>query len=153
VAALRKRVKIEITEGAGEKVTVMLEGSMSRERIQRLMDILHLWGTIDAEEPRQEPEEMSKFDKIQILLQRKFPAGWFTSQDVMVAYEDVYDEPIGLSTVSTYLARLVDRGAASRSGGHAARRYRLRRVEGVDGRGGILPAERDDGDDLGGGAL
>ncbi|MCJ7632479.1 hypothetical protein MUP77_08830 [Candidatus Bathyarchaeota archaeon] len=102
---------------------------MNREKIQRLVDILQLMGTPGVDEISQKPEDISKFDKVLMLVERKFPAGWFTSQDIMVAYEDQYDEPIGLSTVSTYLARLIDRGLISRSGGVSARRYRLRRVD------------------------
>jgi hypothetical protein len=153
VDALKKRVKIEITEGASEKVTITLEGDMSRERILRLVDIIDLLGTTTVERGSEEPEEMSKFGKVQVALQRKFPAGWFTSQDVMVAYEDLYDEPIGLSTVSTYLARMVDRGFVHRSGRAATRRYRLRRAEEVDEKSFVSSREKDDADNLRGGVL
>lgn len=127
--SLRKRVKIEIVDGVSEKITITLEGNLNRDKIQRLVDILQLMGTPGADEISPKPENLSKFDKVLMLVERKFPAGWFTSQDIMVAYEDQYDEPIGLSTVSTYLARLIDRGFISRSGGVSARRYKLRRVD------------------------
>lgn len=153
VDTLRKRVKIEIADGDREKITITLEGSMSRDRILHLMDILQLLDTTNAEEQAPNPEEMSKFEKVQLLLQRRFPAGWFTSQDVMVTYEDLYDEPINLSTVSTYLARLVDRGMISKSGGVATRRYRLRRVDEVRKRSVVLPREGVEGDHLSGGLL
>jgi hypothetical protein len=133
VVTLRKRVKIEVADGDREKVTITLEGDMSRERILHLMDLLQLLDITDKAKP-QEPEEISKFEKIRLLLRRKFPTGWFTSQDVMVAYEDSYEEPIGLSTVSTYLVRLVERGDVTRSGGVATRRYRTRRTE-ISGEG------------------
>jgi hypothetical protein len=128
---LKKRVKIEVADGNREKVTITLEGDMSRERILQLMDLLQLLDITDKAKP-QEPEEISKFEKIRLLIRRKFPTGWFTSQDVMVAYEDSYEEPVGLSTVSTYLVRLVDRGDVTRSGGVATRRYRTRRTEASD---------------------
>ncbi len=153
VALLKKRVKIEIADGTNEKVTITLEGNMSKERIMHLMDILHLLETPASGDQNSEPEERSKFDKVQILLERKFPAGWFTSQDVMVAYEDLYDEPIGLSTVSTYLARLVGRGTVNRSGSLATRRYRLRRSEDANKRRVLLPQEKDEGGRLRGGVL
>jgi hypothetical protein len=133
VVTLRKRVKIEVADGDREKVTITLEGDMSRERILHLMDLLQLLDITDKAKP-QEPEEISKFEKIRLLLRRKFPTGWFTSQDVMVAYEDSYEEPIGLSTVSTYLVRLVERGDVTRSGSVATRRYRTRRTE-ISGEG------------------
>jgi hypothetical protein len=99
---------------------------MNREKIQRLVDILQLMGTPGVDEISPKPENISKFDKVLMLVERKFPVGWFTSQDIMLAYEDQYDEPIGLSTVSTYLARFIDRGLVSRTGGSSARRYKLR---------------------------
>lgn len=153
MAMLRKRIKLEMVGGTGEKITVTLEGSISRERILRVVDMLHLFEAASDEESSPEPEETSKFDRVLMLLRRKFPAGWFTSQDVMVAYEDVYDEPIGLSTVSTYLSRLVDRGAVSKTGGLATRRYRLRRVEGTNGKRMAPHDESDEGDYLRGGVL
>jgi len=138
---LKKKVRIEIAGGSGEKVTITLEGRMDRELIARLLDVLQLLETSTPEGQRYQADELSKFDKVQVLLQRKFPAGWFTSQDVMVAYEDAYDEPIGLSTVSTYLARLVERDEVSRSGGAATRRYRLRKVGGSSQRQGVIPGK------------
>ncbi|MCJ7610191.1 hypothetical protein MUP00_11105 [Candidatus Bathyarchaeota archaeon] len=125
---LKKRVKIEVADGDREKVTITLEGDMSRERILHLMDLLQLLNITDKARP-EEPEELSKFEKVRLLIKRKFPTGWFTSQDIMVAYEDSYDEPIGLSTVSTYLVRLVDRGDVTRSGSITTRRYRIRKTE------------------------
>jgi len=125
---LKKRVKIEVADGDREKVTITLEGDMSRERILHLMDLLQLLDITDKARP-EEPEELSKFEKVRLLIKRKFPTGWFTSQDIMVAYEDSYDEPIGLSTVSTYLVRLVDRGDVTRSGSITTRRYRIRKTE------------------------
>lgn len=125
---MKKRVKIEVADGDREKVTITLEGDMSRERILHLMDLLQLLNITDKARP-EEPEELSKFEKVRLLIKRKFPTGWFTSQDIMVAYEDSYDEPIGLSTVSTYLVRLVDRGDVTRSGSITTRRYRIRKTE------------------------
>ncbi len=44
-----------------------------------------------------------------------------------MVYEDLLNEPIGLSTVSTYLSRLVDKGILIRSGSAASRKYKLKR--------------------------
>jgi hypothetical protein len=125
---MKKKVKIEITDVPGEKVTVTLEGSFNQDKVRRLMDILQLMGTPSSTDTAPRPEDISKFDKVGMLVERKFPAGWFTSQDLMVAYEDQYDEPIGLSTVSTYLARLIDRGAVTKTGSPASRRYKVRNI-------------------------
>lgn len=143
MAALKKRVRIEIADGSSEKVTITLEGDINRERILRLMDIIQLLGTNQSEEQSSQ-DDVSKFDRVLSLLQRRFPAGWFTSQDVMVAYEDLYDEPIGLSTVSTYLARLVERGMVSKFGGPTTRRYRLRNIEGTSKGGAVAPRGRNE---------
>ena len=153
MVTLKKRIKIEAVRGTGEKIMIVLEGSISRERIMRVVDMLQLLEAAGDEERSPELEEMSKFDRVLMLLQRRFPVGWFVSQDVMVAYEDIYDEPIGLSTVSTYLSRLVDRGVVSKSGGLATRRYRLRSVEGANEKRGVPYGESDGGDYLRGGVL
>jgi len=53
-----------------------------------------------------------------------FDAEWFTSKDVKKAYEEKFD-PIPLSTVSTYLARMYQEGILERRGNRNERRYRL----------------------------
>jgi predicted transcriptional regulator len=68
---------------------------------------------------------LSKIDKIRLVVEKSFPVGWFSSRDVQSTYEEEFKEPISLSTVSTYLSRMADRGVLIKNGTSNRRRYRI----------------------------
>jgi len=122
-----RRVKININDEEGNKITISFEGRITRNKVLQVLDFVELLGGVPVSGDEKALNDLSKFDKVQNIIERKFPIGWFTSQEVMVAYEDALDEPIGLSTVSTYLSRLVEKGVLVKSGSVAERRYKLKR--------------------------
>ena len=65
---MKKKVKIEITDVPGEKVTVTLEGSFNQDKVRKLMDILQLMGTTDTTDTIQKSQDVSKFDKVGMLV-------------------------------------------------------------------------------------
>lgn len=125
----RRRVKLEFDDGEGGKYTITLEGSISRDKVLKLMDMVELLGGGGEAEP-QAPSEDTLLGRIYRLVERRFPLGSFTSTDLLEAYEDEYGRPVKLSTVSTYLQRLCERGVLRRersaSGSWSYRRMRLR---------------------------
>ena len=123
------RVKVDVHDGEGNKLSITFQGKITRGKILQLLDFVELLGGIpngDANE-FSDPSTLSKFEKLKLLVGSKFPLGWFSSQDAMIAYEDTYDEPIGLSTVSTYLSRLTQKTVLQRGGTLAERKYRRSR--------------------------
>lgn len=120
------RIKVDVNDGEGNKLSISFQGKLSRGKILQLLDFVELLGGIPPGEPRKNPD-LTKFEKLKLLVERKFPVGWFTSQNAMIAYEDTYDEPMGLSTVSTYLSRLARKTLLQRGGTLAGRKYRLAR--------------------------
>jgi hypothetical protein len=123
-----RRVKIEVTGGEGNKLTVIFQGKINRSKVLQVLDFVELLGGMPVVQEKKTLSDLSKFDKLRNLVERKFPVGWFTSQEVMIAYEDAFSEPIGLSTVSTYLSRLASRGFLSRGGSLVERKYKIRRA-------------------------
>lgn len=119
------RVKIDINDDDGNKFTISLEGHLTRDKVLQILDFVDLLGASSTIEKNTEESNHSKFEKIQNVILRKFPVGWFTSQEVMIAYEDSLDEPIGLSTVSTYLTRLAVKGLLKKTGSTAKRSYKV----------------------------
>ena len=119
------RVKIDINDNDGNKFTISLEGQLTRDRVLQILDFVDLMDTSAIVDKNSEKSTSSKFEKVQNVILRKFPMGWFTSQEIMIAYEDTLDEPIGLSTVSTYLPRLVAKGVLKKSGSAAKRKYKV----------------------------
>ncbi len=123
-----RRVKIEVTANNGDKLSVVFEGKINRNKLLQVLDFVELLGGMPAVEEEKTLTSISKFDKLHNIVNSKFPIGWFTSQEIMISYEDTFNEPIGLSTVSTYLSRLSRRGFLIRSGSFVERRYKLRRA-------------------------
>jgi hypothetical protein len=121
----KNRVKIDINCNDGNKISVSLEGSLTRDKVLQVLDFIDLLGESPKGNEHPENSNLSKYERIQNIILRKFPIGWFSSQEVMIAYEDALDEPIGLSTVSTYLTRLATKGILTRSGSVVKRRYKI----------------------------
>jgi len=64
---------------------------------------------VPLEHSRKAPDEGTFFGKVQTVLETTFAAGDFSSSDVARELEDKYNQPVKLSTISTYLARLADK--------------------------------------------
>jgi hypothetical protein len=105
---LRKRIKIELEDEEGTKYTLALEGTVSRDKLMKAMDMLEIMD-VPLEHSRKAPDEGTFFGKVQTLLETTFAAGDFSSSDVAREFEDKYSQPVKLSTISTYLARLADK--------------------------------------------
>ena len=105
---LRKRIKIELEDDEGTKYTLALEGAVSRDKLMKAMDMLEVMD-VPLERSLRAPDEGTFFGKVQVLLETTFAAGDFSSSDVAREFEERYDQPVKLSTISTYLARLADK--------------------------------------------
>ena len=105
---MRKRIKIELEDEEGTKYTLALEGAVSRDKLMKAMDMLEVMD-MPLERSHKAPDEGTFFGKVQTLLETTFAAGDFSSSDVARELEDKYSQPVKLSTISTYLARLADK--------------------------------------------
>jgi len=105
---LRKRIKIELEDEEGTKYTLALAGAVSRDKLMKAMDMLEIMDVPLDHAPRI-PDQGTFFGKVQALLETTFAAGDFSSTDVAREFEDKYGQPVKLSTISTYLARLADK--------------------------------------------
>ena len=124
-----RKLKIEFNNGDGNKISVTISGRFKRDKVLQLLDFIDLLDGNSEINDEKLLTDLSKIEKLQLIIKRKFPIGWFNSQEMMIAYEDILNEPIGLSTVSTYLYRLVGKRVLIRSGSLAERRYKLARVK------------------------
>ena len=59
---------------------------------------------------------LTRFEKVRLIIQKRFPLIWFSSKEIQSIYEQELKEPIGLSTISTYLSRMTKRGFLLRTG-------------------------------------
>ena len=122
-----RKIRVEIFNGSGDRYTITFEGQVTREKALRLLDLVELLGGMPTVNPgwNRPPSESSKIDKIRLVIEKSFPIGWFSSKDIQSAYEEEFKEPISLSTVSTYLSRMADRGILTKNKVYNRRRYRI----------------------------
>lgn len=106
---MRKRVKIELQDDEGTKYTLALEGKLSKEKVMKVMELMEMINIPGEEENEPAPNQNTFFGKLYGLIESSFPGGEFSSSDVAQEFEERYGLPVRLSTVSTYLSRLVDR--------------------------------------------
>jgi hypothetical protein len=105
---LRKQIKIEVEDDEGTKYTLALEGKVSRDKLMKAVDMLEIMD-VPMDQVYKVPDQGTFFGKMMTLLETEFATGDFSSSDVARGFEEKYDQPVKLSTISTYLARLVDK--------------------------------------------
>jgi len=125
-----KKMRVEVFDGGGNRYSITFEGQVTREKALRLLEIVELLGGMPGVNTgeSQTVSDLSKQDKVRLLVARNFPIVWFSSKDVQDLYEKELGEPISLSTVSTYLSRMADRGILARSSASNKRCYRMRMI-------------------------
>lgn len=122
-----RKIRVEVFDSEGNRYTIAFEGQVTREKALRLLDLVELLGGMPSGgNPGMNvtSNELSKFDKVRLVVQKNFPIVWFSSRNVQSAYEQEFKKPISLSTVSTYLSRMTDRGILTKSGMSNRWRYR-----------------------------
>lgn len=119
---------MEVFDGSGNRYTITFQGQVTREKALRLLDLVELLGGMPTDNPEwnRAASDLSKFDKVRLIINKNFPIVWFSSRDVQSTYEQELKEPISLSTVSTYLSRMADRGVLAKS--RMSNRWRYRAI-------------------------
>lgn len=122
-----KKMRVEVFDSGGSRYTVTFEGNVTREKAVRLLDIIELLGGMPGVTSGESPPvaELPKLEKIRLIVEKHFPIIWFSSRDVQTVYEHELKEPVALSVVSTYLARMSDRGILTKTSVGNSKRYRL----------------------------
>ena len=122
-----KRLRIEFYDDSGCRHTVSLDGPLTREKIARILDYAELMGGVSPLSTDRDPTQYArtKVDRVRDLVVHAFRERTFSSDDVRRHYQQLYVEPIPLTTVSTYLSRLVDRGLLHRTGSSGRWLYSL----------------------------
>jgi Penicillinase repressor len=106
---LRKKIKIELEDEDGTRYTLALEGKVSREKLMKAVDMLDVMDLpLDRgfERPR---DGDTFFGKVMALIDESFAGGDFSSSDVARQFEEKNGKQVRLSTIATYLSRLVEK--------------------------------------------
>jgi hypothetical protein len=111
---LGKRViRIEFEDGDGGEYSFKLEGKLTREKILKLIDIYELMN-LKTEQEEIFTNQETIYGRLLSLVYDDFSIKRFTSKELLEAYEDKFNEPIKLSTISTYLKRMCENGKLTR---------------------------------------
>lgn len=118
-----RRLKVEFYDGEGVRHSITIDGPVTREKVGKILDLVEVMsGT-----PRPAALGLSprKFDRLASTVMSRLKGRDFTSSDAKKSFETAFGERIPLSTVSTYLSRLADRGVLERTESGALMRYRV----------------------------
>lgn len=125
-----RKIRVELFDSDGNRYTIAFEGQVTRDKALRLLDLVELLGGSPGENPANNigsnlpNKALSLFEKVQTVIHKNFPLIWFSSKDIQSVYEQELKEPVGLSTVSTYLARMASKGLLLRTGSQNNLKYR-----------------------------
>jgi hypothetical protein len=123
-------MRVELFDSDGNRYTIAFEGQVTRDKALRLLDLVELLGGAPSESPTVSvgsalPNRvLSRFEKVQAVIQKNFPLIWFSSKDIQSVYEQELKEPVSLSTISTYLSRMASKGMLLRTGGPNNLKYK-----------------------------
>jgi len=107
---LRKKIKIEVEDEEGTRYTLALEGKVSRDKILKAVDMLDVMD-VPLDQGVEKPiSDGTFYGKVMALIDAGLSTAEFSSSDVARALDERYNQPVRLSTVSTYLARLAEKG-------------------------------------------
>ena len=125
-----RKMRVELFDSDGNRYTIAFEGQVTRDKALRLLDLVELLGGAPGEGPSVNSNAalpnrvLSRFEKVQLVVQKNFPLVWFSSKDIQSVYEQELKEPVGLSTISTYLSRMAVKGMLLRTGGQNNLKYK-----------------------------
>jgi len=126
-----RKMRVELFDSDGNRYTIAFEGQVTRDKALRLLDLVELLGGAPGESPTVNAgavlsnRVLSRFEKVQLVIQKNFPLIWFSSKEIQSIYEQELKEPVSLSTVSTYLSRMATKGALLRAGGSNSLKYKI----------------------------
>jgi len=126
-----RKMRVELFDNEGNKYTIAFEGQITREKALRLLDLVELLGGMPSGggnpgiNPSIASNEFSKCDKVRMLIQKHFPIVWFSSKEAQSVFEQEFKEPISLSTMATYLARMANKGILVKAGTSNRLKYKV----------------------------
>ncbi|MDA0669700.1 MAG: hypothetical protein O2920_07250 [Crenarchaeota archaeon] len=108
----KKRIRIDMEDADGARYDIKLEGNVTREKVLKIFEMMDLMNIEEEEEKSVKMD--STGSKIWHTVDKFFPIGKFTSNNILEKYEDEFNEPVKLSVVSTYLSRFASKGRVER---------------------------------------
>jgi MoxR-like ATPase len=109
-----RRLKVEFYDPEGVRHSIAIDGPVTREKVGKILDLVELMSGTPQASATALGLSPRKFDKLASAIISQLKGRNFTSGEARKAFETSFREKIPLSTVSTYLTRLADRGVLER---------------------------------------
>jgi hypothetical protein len=118
-----QKLKIEFYDPDGVRHFITMDGPVSRDKVARILDLVEVISGTPVPSPTALGLSGKKLDRLASSIISHLRDKPFTSTEAKKVFEKTYAEKIPLSTVSTYLSRLADRGLLARRPDADALRY------------------------------
>ena len=146
----KKKIKIELEDDDGGKYNLSLEGNLSKDKIQKVLQLVESLNISKEESTsfakpdyntsanaNSNQKHTNKINtslhsiesRIWSLIENNFAFSSFTSSNVVESYEILYGEQLQLSLISTYLSRYYEKNKLMRSKRGKEWIYKLIRVQ------------------------
>jgi hypothetical protein len=123
---MKKKMKLEFFDRGGVKHTLAIEGDFSVDKVNRLLEYAEIVAGSNPRSSSPVATQDTKMSRVLDVINTQFAARTFDSRELWQVYCQTWGDEFSLGAVSTYLSRLVDRGALDREGSSAHWTYRLR---------------------------
>ena len=124
-----RRLKVEFYDAEGVRHSITIDGPVTREKVGKLLDLVEVM----AGTPRATATALGlsprKFDRLASVIISQLKEKEFTATEAKSSFEKSFSEKIPISTVSTYLSRLIDRGVLEKAQDKPNLHYRVRSEE------------------------
>jgi len=124
-----RRLKMEFYDTDGVRHSIAIDGPVTKEKVSKILDMVELMSGTPQASATALGLSPRKFDRLASMIMSQLRGRSFTSTEARKAFETTFNEKILLSTVSTYLTRLADRGILEREQEKLCLVYRVKLEE------------------------
>ncbi len=120
---------MEFYDTDGVRHSIAIDGPVTKEKVSKILDMVELMSGTPQASATALGLSPRKFDRLASMIMSQLRGRSFTSTEARKAFETTFKEKILLSTVSTYLTRLADRGILEREQEKLCLVYRVKLEE------------------------
>ena len=121
-----RRLKVEFYDQEGVRHSIAIDGPVTKEKVAKILDLVELMSGTPQASTTALGLSPRKFDRLASTIISRLKGRSFTSREARRLFETTFGEKIPLSTVSTYLTRLTDRGVLERQQEKLGLAYRVK---------------------------
>src|SRR5436853_6394399 len=121
-----RRLKVEFYDPEGVRHSIAIDGPVTKEKVARILDLVELMSGTPQTSATALGLSPRKFDRLASTVISQLKGRTFTSREARQTSETTFSATIPMSTVSTYLTRLTDRGVLERHQEKLGLAYRVK---------------------------